>query len=618
MKHVPIRYSIRPKNPEAHLLEVRCTLAETDPAGQRFALPAWIPGSYLIRDFARHIVAIRAEAAGQRVCLHRIDKHTWQASPVGRHEPLTVICEIYAGDLSVRGAHVDQTHTFFNGSSVFLRPIGKEEVPCLVDLQPPPGSQFEDWRVATGLAPARGETDAAGPNAFGLYRAANYDELIDHPIEMGTFTLARFSACGVPHAVAISGHHDCDLTRLTADLRRICEWQIRFFGEPAPMPHYVFLITALGDAYGGLEHRASTALHCARDDLPYHGMRGTPERYRKLLGLCSHEYFHTWNIKRIKPAAFTSYNLDAENYTTLLWAFEGFTSYYDDLALLRCGAIKLEHWLKVIAATIDKVQRDPGRQRQTLAESSFDAWTKYYRPDENTPNAVVSYYSKGALVALALDLTLRAGTASRISLDDVMRTLWQRFGEPAQGSTVGVGDEDIRLIAEELSGLNLESFFADAVHGTAELKLAQLLKPFGIRLKCAASSPMPSIGVRAGHEGNEVRLTTVYEGSPAQSAGLSAGDLLVAIDGLRVTPSTLERLLGRRSSGESVRVHAFRRDELMAFSVQLGAPTKDQHTLRLTEKHNLLRRNWLPEPSAPTIPVNDREKKSTSTAARRR
>jgi predicted metalloprotease with PDZ domain len=604
MKSAPIRYSIRPSNPEAHLLEVRCTLTETDPGGQRFALPAWIPGSYLIRDFARHIVAIRAESGGQRVRLHRIDKHTWQASPVGKRAALTVICEIYAWDLSVRGAHVDQTHAFFNGSSVFLRPIGKEEMPCLVDLQRPSGSKFEEWRVATALAPASDEKDTAGQHAFGLYRATNYDELIDHPIEMGTFIVARFTACGVPHEVAISGHHDCDLARLTADLKRICEWQIRFFGEPAPMPHYVFLITALGDGYGGLEHRASTALHCARDDLPYRGMRGTPERYRKFLGLCSHEYFHTWNIKRIKPAAFTAYNLDTENYTTLLWAFEGFTSYYDDLALLRCGAIKQEHWLKLIAATIDKVQRDPGRKRQTLAESSFDAWTKYYRPDENTPNAVVSYYAKGALVALALDLTLRARTASRISLDDVMRALWQRHGKAAQGPVVGVGDDDIRLIAEELSGLRLERFFADAVHGTSDLNLARLLKPFGIRLKRAAPFTTPSLGTRTGNESNEVTLATVYEGGPAQSAGLSAGDLLVAIDGLRVTPSTLQRLLSCRKGGETVSVHAFRRDELMAFSVQLGAPTKDRHTLHLTDKHNVLRQDWLQQSVPSTIPAS--------------
>ncbi|MBP6709423.1 MAG: M61 family metallopeptidase, partial [Candidatus Accumulibacter sp.] len=309
--------------------------------------------------------------------------------------------------------------------------------------------------------------------------------------------------------------------------------------------------------------------------------------------LCSHEYFHTWNIKRIKPAAFTAYDLDVENYTTLLWAFEGFTSYYDDLTLLRCGVIKTKDWLELVARTIDKVQRDPGRQRQTLAESSFDAWTKYYRPDENTPNAVVSYYAKGALVALALDLTLRARSESRISLDEVMRALWQRHGEHDPRGGIGVEDEDIRLIAEELSGLDLDRFFAEAVHGTTDLDLARLLKPFGIRLKCVAASGTPSLGATTGNEGNEVRLTTAYDGGPAQSAGLSAGDLLLAIDGLRVTPATLERLLARRQAGDTVRVHAFRRDELMEFSVKLGAPARNRHKLLLTGKATPLRRQWL-------------------------
>ena len=589
MKPAHIRYRIRPSNPAAHLLEVACTVARPDPAGQRFALPAWIPGSYLIRDFARHIVAIRAEAADQPVRLDKIDKHTWQAGPVEKGESLTVICEIHAWDLSVRAAHADQTHVFFNGSSVFLRVVGHEQSPCLVDIQRPRGKAFAQWRVATALAPAHAR--AGQPHAFGLYSAANYDELIDHPVEMGNFTLARFSACGVPHEVAISGRHDCDVARLTVDLQRICEWQIRFFGEPAPMSHYVFLVTAVGEAYGGLEHRASTALLCARDQLPYPGMRGMPERYRSFLGLCSHEYFHTWNVKRIKPAAFSAYNLDAENYTTLLWAFEGFTSYYDDLALLRCGVIKRKAWLELIAKTVDKVQRDPGRQRQTLADSSFDAWTKYYRPDENTPNAVVSYYAKGALVALALDLTLRAGSSGRVSLDDVMRALWQRHGQGDPRG--GVGDDDIQLIAEQLSGLDLEGFFADAVYGTTELDLARLLQPFGIRLRSTAASSTPWLGALTGSEGNEVRLTTVYAASPAQAAGLSAGDLLTAIDGLRVTPSTLDRLLNRRKPGETVTMHVFRRDELVKFQVQLGEPARDSHQLRWQRKANTLRQAWL-------------------------
>ncbi|MBK9446025.1 MAG: M61 family metallopeptidase [Betaproteobacteria bacterium] len=585
------------RQPEAHLYEVSCRVACPEPAGQRFALPAWIPGSYLIRDFARHIVSISAEAGGKPVALTKIDKHTWQAEPLKGRQAFTLTYTVYAWDLSVRGAHLDQTHAFFNGTSVFLRVLGQEESPCLVDLQPPKGKPYANWRVATALPPAHKEKKSAKPHGFGLYAAANYDELIDHPVEMGTFGLATFKACGVPHEIVITGRHDCDLKRLTADLKKICEWHIRFFGEPAPMKKYVFLVTAVGDGYGGLEHRASTALLCSRDDLPYAGMKGLPERYRTFLGLCSHEYFHTWNVKRIKPAAFTPYDLDRENYTTLLWAFEGFTSYYDDLALLRSGVISEQDWLELTAKSLDNVLRGPGRLNQSLADSSFDAWSKFYRPDENTPNAVVSYYAKGALVALALDLTLRAGTTGKrsgylsapVSLDDVMRALWQRYGQTG----VGVGEDDIQKIAEELSGLKLKRFFAEAIHGTSDLPLAKLLKPFGITLTREASSEVPSLGAKTGSEGNEVKLTTVYTGGPTQQAGLSAGDVLVAIDGLRVTAGTLERQLARRQAGDRIELDVFRRDELIRFSVCLAAAEPGTTRLTAGGKNDLLREAWL-------------------------
>ncbi|MBI2308669.1 MAG: M61 family metallopeptidase [Rhodocyclales bacterium] len=594
MKNTPIRYTLRPADPAAHLFEVSCRVTHPDPDGQRFALPAWIPGSYLIRDFARHIVAISAEAGGRPVALHKLDKHTWQAAPVPGKQALTVTCTVYAWDLSVRGAHLDRTHGFCNGTSVFLRVLGREEAPCLVDLQPPPGKDYADWRVATALPAASGEKGAARAHGFGLYAAANYDELIDHPVEMGTFTLARFKACGVPHEVAISGRHDCAgsaLERLTADLRKICEWQIRFFGEPAPMKKYVFLVTAVGDGYGGLEHRASTALLCSRDDLPYRGMEGVPERYRTFLGLASHEYFHTWNVKRIKPAAFVPYDLDRENHTTLLWAFEGFTSYYDDLALLKSGVITQKDWLELAAKNLDSVLRGPGRLSQSLAESSFDAWSKYYRPDENTPNAVVSYYAKGSLVALALDLTLRAGSRGKVSLDDVMRALWQRHGQTG----VGVGDDDIRRIAEELSGMKLKRFFAEAVHGTADLPLAKLLKPFGIALTREAASATPGLGAKTNGDGSEVKLATVYRGGGAERAGLAAGDVLLAIDGLRVTPATLDRQLARRRPGATVVVHAFRRDELLRCELRLDPPAADSSKLASDGQRNELRAEWLAE-----------------------
>ena len=588
MNNAAIRYSIRPLSVHAHTFEVRCTVASPDPDGQRFSLPAWIPGSYLIRDFARHIVAIRAVSGSRPVSLTKLDKHTWQAARLKHGESITVTCEVYAWDLSVRGAHLDETHAFFNGTSVFLRVLGQEELPCLIDIQPPAGEAFKDWRIATALEPAHGEQHCAKRHGYGLYRAASYDELIDHPVEMGRFALARFVACGIPHEIAITGQHDCDMQRLTADLKRICEWQIRFFGEPAPMPRYVFLITAVGDAYGGLEHRASTALLCSRNDLPWRGMKKMSEGYRTFLGLCSHEYFHTWNVKRIRPAAFTPYDLDRENYTTLLWAFEGITSYYDDLALLRCGAIELQDWLELLAKTISNVQRGPGRRRQTLAESSFDAWNKFYRPDENTPNAVVSYYAKGALVALALDLTLRNKTNGAISLDDIMRALWQRHGKTG----IGVGEEDIRLIAEECSGLNLKRFFSAAVHGTGELPLKKLLATFGLKLEWVAAET-PSFGVKTADEGGQLKLTTVYDDSAAQRAGLSAGDVLLAINDLRVASTNIDKLLTRCQPGDTVKVHAFRRDELMEFRVRLDRPQDDTARLVADARPNNLRRRWL-------------------------
>jgi len=589
-----IRYRLCPARPQAHHFDVSCTVARPDPAGQRFALPAWIPGSYLIRDFARHIVAIRAEADGRPLPLAKLDKHTWQAPPLPAGQALCVHYTVYAWDLSVRAAHLDGSHGFFNGTSVFLRVLGQEAAPCRVELLPPPGRDGAGWRVATALAPAHGEKGAAKAHGFGLYAAADYDELIDHPVELGKFTLARFEACGVPHEIAITGRHDCDLDRLCADLRRICEWQIRFFGAPAPMKKYVFLVMAVGDGYGGLEHRASTALLCSRDDLPWPGMAGLPERYRSFLGLCSHEYFHTWNVKRIRPAAFVPYALDRENHTTLLWAFEGFTSYYDDLALLRCGLIDETAWLELTARNIDKVARDPGRLVQSLADSSFDAWSKYYRPDENTPNAVVSYYTKGALVALALDLRLRAGSAGRVSLDDVMRALWRRHGQ----SGVGVeedgadGGGDIRRIAEELSGLRLARFFADAVRGTGDLPLARLLKPFSIALRQAPAAEAPALGARTSSEGGELRLTVVLAGGPAEDAGLAAGDVLVAIDGLRVTPASFDRILARRRPGERIAVHAFRRDELICCELRLSPPPAGA-TCLVAEGENPLRAAWL-------------------------
>jgi predicted metalloprotease with PDZ domain len=586
-----IRYAVFAKHPEAHLFEVGCTVASPDPEGQRFMLPAWIPGSYLIRDFARHIVSIRAEAHGRAVALTKLDKHTWRAAPTA-HGALTVTCEIYAWDLSVRGAHLDTTHGFFNGTSVFLRVIGAEDAPCLVDIRPPEGERYRAWRVATTLEPARREPGAARAHGFGLYRAAHYDELIDHPVEMGAFSLARFEACGVPHEVALTGRSSCDTERLARDLKRVCEWQIRLFGE-APMSRYVFLVMVVGEGYGGLEHRASSALLCSRNDLPAPGTSEMTDAYRGFLGLASHEYFHTWNVKRIKPAAFVPYDLERESHTSLLWAFEGITSYYDDLALLRSRVIGVEDYLKLLARTITNVQRTPGRLKQSVAASSFDAWTKYYRQDENSPNAIVSYYAKGALVALALDLRLRTCTGNRVSLDTVMRELWRRHGRTG----VGVPEDGVQRVAQESSGLKLGRFFREAVHGTRDLPLQQLLRQAGVVLEWHTESRTPALGVRTSAEGADLKLANVFDGGAAQQAGLSAGDVLMAIDGLRVGKDNLDKLLSRYRPGDAVGIHAFRREELMCFEATLQPAPSDLCRLTLSAKPDAaakrLRRAWL-------------------------
>lgn len=585
-----VRYRITPSHPEAHLFEVEIDIAHPAPDGQRLSLPAWIPGSYMIREFARHIVRIEARDGIRAVPLTKIDKHTWQAAPC--EGVLRVRYDVYAWDLSVRAAHLDTTHGFFNGASVFLMVHGAEQQPCEVDIRPPAGRTYKEWRVATTLPEAGGRAGARR-HGFGLYRAASYDELIDHPVEMGSFALHTFKACGVPHEVAITGHHDIDAARLCEDLRRICEWQIRLFGEPAPFERYVFLVMAVGDGYGGLEHRSSTALLCSRNDLPAPGASAMSDAYRGFLGLCSHEYFHSWNIKRIKPAAFEPYDLSRENYTRLLWAFEGFTSYYDDLALVRSGVITQDDYFKLLAKTVTQVMRGGGRLKQSLSDSSFDAWVKYYRQDENAPNAIVSYYTKGALVALALDLTLRSKTRGAASLDDVMRRLWLEHGQTG----IGVPEDGVRRAAEAVSGLKLKKFFAEATEGTEDLPLDDLLRAVGIELAFEAAGTAPVLGVKTANEGDTVKLTQVLDHGAAQRAGLSAGDVLVALDNLRITAGSLDNLLKRRQPGDEVKINAFRRDELMKFRVRLDAAPADQAKIaiapRVSAPARALLKQWL-------------------------
>jgi predicted metalloprotease with PDZ domain len=565
MSHAtPIQYRIIPKAPEAHIFEVSCRINKPDPAGQRVSLPNWIPGSYLIRDFAKHIIELTASSQGQLLPVTKINKNTWQCASTS-HE-ITLVYTVYAYDLSVRGAHLDTTHGFFNATSVFLAVDGALDYPCEVEIIQPQGEAYQNWRVATVLP-----EKTAKRHGFGKYIAENYAHLIDTPVEIGEFDLLTFEACGVPHEIALTGKHRADLKRLTHDIKQVCEQHIRFFGGKAPFDRYMFLLTALGEAHGGLEHRACSALQCSRRELPLSHEKQVSDDYCKLLGLFSHEYFHAWHVKRIKPAAFMPYDLNKECYTQLLWVFEGITSYYDDLALVRSKLITPQQYLQLLAQTMMRVSRTPGRLKQTVAQSSFDAWIKLYQPNENTPNAVISYYVKGSLIALALDLLIRKRTDNKKSLDDVMKMLWQQYGKTG----VGVSETGVEEVVAQITGESYQEFFETALHRCVDLEFKPLFDYMGVELQWAPAlssreNPnLPALGVLLANNMGEAVLMHVNDGSAAQVAGLSAGDIIIAIDELKVMAFNLEDRISSYQAGDSITVHAFRRDELMHFQVVL-------------------------------------------------
>ena len=573
------RYSIWPKDPAAHIFEVCLRVAAPDPRGQAFALPTWIPGSYMIRDYARNVVSARAESDGRDVPLRKLDKTRWQAAPVDRE--LTIVLEVYAHDESVRGAHLDLTHAFFNGPCVFPLVEGQGDVACELDIRQPEKPVGKRWRVATSLhavdAPAYG---------FGIYMAADYAELIDHPVEIGELSIGEFEVRGIPHAIAIRGNTRVDMARLCHDLETICKQHMTLLGVPADLDRYLFLLSAPGTGYGGLEHRWSSALICGRDNLPARGDEGVSDEYRTFLGLASHEYFHLWNVKRMKPAAFVPYDLSKEVHTNLLWVFEGVTSYYDDLALVRSGMIDTDSYLELVGQTITRVMRGGGRRKQSVAESSFDAWTKFYKQDANAANAIVSYYAKGALVALALDLKLRSETDGRAGLDDVMRVAWQRWGETGEG----MPEDGLEVLSAEVSGLDLEDFFDAAVRGSGELPLESLLKTHGVRLnmrrsaggkdaggKAKTEDALPAVWMGAAlfsRNGKPV-FRTVHNGGPAELAGIAPGDELVALDGLRVNLAGAEARTRRYHAGDKSDVTVFRGDELMTLRLKWSEAPAD-------------------------------------------
>ena len=531
-----VHYRVEVANLHSHLFAITLTVAQ--PAQQQaLRLPVWIPGSYLVREFAKNLQSLKARQGRRTVAAQHTDKATWvlECSP---DQPLEVRYEVYANDASVRTAWLDAARGFFNGTSVCLQVDGQQDAPHTLELVA--GTGMEDWSVATGL-----EAVKINKRGFGSYRAANYDTLVDCPVEMGPFWSGSFTACGIPHRFVVAGAPaSFDGTKLLADTQAICETEIRFWHgkaiknhsglrskhggqSPIPFKNYVFMLNAVADGYGGLEHKNSTALIGKRADLPRlprttlaPTTHKQPEGYTTLLGLISHEYFHTWNVKRLRPAELTNYDYTQENYTELLWFFEGFTSYYDDLLLRRAGLIDNATYLKLLTKTINGVAQTPGRKVQSVAQASFDAWIKYYRQDENTPNATVSYYTKGSLVGLCLDLTLRA--EGKTTLDAVMRGLWAR----CQGGPMT--EQDLLAVVEGLSGRSYATELAQWVHSTKDLPVAALLEQHGIQVHPEPDQVAQQLGLRV-KEGGGLFIQHVLRGGPAEKAGFASGDEWLAV-----------------------------------------------------------------------------------------
>ncbi|QFY90337.1 M61 family metallopeptidase [Magnetovirga frankeli] len=576
-------------------------------------LPNWLPGSYKIRDFARNILEFAAFQADAPCPWEKLDKHRWRVRNRGLGFGLVYL--VYAFDLSVRGAHLDDSHGFFNGSSLFLQPWPDDGRGYEVDLIPPRdnlaasaeredetpleprgtrdsglGTRKVPWQLLTGL-PAL-HTDAQG---FGRYAADSYSQLIDHPVEMGQPEVCLFSVQGVPHRLAVSGRHFADLKAISQALRAICTCHVELFGELPVEDQYLFLLQLVGQGYGGLEHRNSTSLICARSDLEKPDPAKLSDKYRQFLALCSHEYFHLWNGKRICPQAYLQPDLSREVHSQLLWLVEGVTSYYDELALVRAGVIPLSDYLDMLAKNLTRYFRGKGRQRQSLAESSFDAWTKFYQQDENAANAIVSYYVKGGIVVMLIDLSLRRLSDGEYSFDDVMRHLWHNFGKTG----IGVAEQAMAGIIEQASGIDLAEELHRWTQTTAPLEqdLADLLADVGVGFALrpprqqqdpgglrpvgsgspdstdASGPPWLGIGFKPHPQGVEVLL--VHEDSPAAEAGLAAGDLLLAIDGLRLDAANLDQQLSRLVTDQaSVPLHLFRGDQLLQRSLPLrpGSP----------------------------------------------
>lgn len=552
-----ISYQIGLSELRAHLIEVTITLAAPVTTVE-LQMPVWTPGSYLVREYARHVQSFVVRQADQPCVWSKTDKTTWRIYPAHHDAPVTVQYQVYGYELSVRTNHVDDSHAFFNPAAVCMQLVGHTGGLPVQVITP------VVWQVATQLEWCD-EPRRCGDTTVWSYHARDYDQLYDSPFECGTHQLVRFFVDEVPHDVAIWGHGNEQLTLLVRDIERIVTATRQHFAQ-LPYQRYLFILHLADGMYGGLEHCNSTVCLCDRWGF------AKPRDYERVLGLITHEFLHTWNVKRIRPAPLGPFDYTHENYTRQLWLAEGVTSYYDNLIMCRAGLLTPQRYLDLLAEDISSVQRTPGRHLQSLAEASFDAWIRYYRPDENSPNVSVSYYIKGAVVTFALDMAIRQWSNGRCSFDDVLRLLEARY--PLHLPGIPEDDSMVQLI-NEVAGVAdgvVAEFFAEYIYGRRELDWDTICATVGLYPRWyLGDEPAVTMGAKLRQDDTRLVIANLTPAGPAQRAGLAPFDQIIAINHNRTDANRLKARLQEAQPESVIDVTYFRRDELRHCQVTLVA-----------------------------------------------
>jgi predicted metalloprotease with PDZ domain len=580
---VDIAFTVAMSKPHTHLLEVDMEVkrapGETSPSEELLVMPVWTPGSYLVREYSRHVQDFAAsDASGQPLKWEKTNKDTWRVVTNGAHD-WHATYRVYANELTVRTNELNSGHAFWNNAALLMYLDGLLKAPSTVHVLAP-----DVWKVATGLP--------AVPGRKNTFRAENFDVLYDSPFEVSNFKTISFTVKGVAHRIVIDGEGNYDSERMKRDVQKIVEAETTLMGE-IPYHDYTFILHLRSTGGGGLEHLNSTALGFPRFSFQ-------PERlYRGFLSLVAHEFFHLWNVKRIRPDALGPFDYTKENYTKLLWVAEGITEYYADLALRRAGLVSEKEFLDNEARSIQMLQNTPGRLVMSAEEASFDSWIKYYRADENSINSQVDYYNKGSILGLLLDLEIRKRSNGGKSLDDVMRYLYNEFFKKDRNYK----PEDVQKICEQMAGSSLEEFFAKFVRGREELDFDGALSAAGLRLDttgvAAGAKPVPKayLGADVVQEGERLMVRRVYAGSPAYEQGLNTGDQIVALNNMRASREFFDVRLAEKNPGDLLTMTIFRFDDLSTILVKLGGRVEGTYRIvpvaNPTEPQKQIYGSWL-------------------------